>query len=170
MTEKGFLFLGVIFIIFLLIILLYIFIVGTQSNRKFILFSEQFDINNFTKFDIRFREMSYRKNSLGAFGGMYFFDAILYYSEDLVLIKQKRKLSVLLSTSIIFFPLILRRNTDKAYEGFVVQTPYSICKFGSFPLKIKYRTKFCDSEISIIPIGSKDIKTELEEKLLMWLK
>lgn len=170
MIDKGFLFFGVFFIIFALIILLYVTIVNAQSNRKFILFSQQFNLDTFKKYEIRFHEMAYRKNSFTASGGMWYFDATLYYSEDLIVIKQKGIFSILLSTSILFFPLILRRNLDKTCEGFVVQTPYSIYKTGSFPLKIKYRTKIYDSEISIIPLGGKNIRDKLEEKLLRWLK
>lgn len=170
MINKGFLFFGVFFIIFFILLLLYLIIVNAQSNRKFVLFSQQFNLDTFNKFEIRFREMGYQKNSLTVMGGMWFFNATLYYSDDLIIIKQKGIFSILLSTSIIFFPLILKRNPEKTYEGFVIQTPYSIYKTSSFPLKIKYRTKIYDSEISIIPIGDKDIKDKLEEKLLRWLK
>lgn len=170
MVNKGFLFFGICFIIISLIFSLYIYIVNVQSKRKFIRVSKQFDLDGFTKFDIRFREMSYRRDSFIAVGGMYFFDAILYYSEDLIIIKQRKIFSVLLSTSLLSFPLLLARNPDTVYKGLSTKSPYSISKFGSFRLKIKYRTKFNNSEISIIPLGNQDIKAELEKKLLMWLK
>ena len=155
---------------FFLIFLLYVLVVDAQSNRKFRKISEEFGLEDFSKFDIRVKVMSYGKNALIRSGGMYFFDAILYYSDDLIVIKQKKMFSIILSSSIAFFPLILANNPDKSYKGFIVRIPYSIYKFGTFPLKIKYRNKYYDSEVSLNVAGCKNSKAELEKRLLIWLK
>ncbi|WP_447636433.1 hypothetical protein [Flavobacterium microcysteis] len=149
-----------IFILLSCCLTIYISTQTRNSGKKAL---GNFNLNEFEKYQIRFQRMSYPKNLGKTYGGITV-DAILYYSQNAIIIDTEKHsfLHILYGYS---FPHLFVAEKNKSNHHY--KTPYSIYKTGNFPLRIKYLTDSHDVEISIVFKENAEEK-QIVEKILNW--
>lgn len=139
--------------------------VPTQMRNERKRAISNFNLSEFEKYRIRFKQVCYPKTAAARSRGGIIVNAILYYSQDAIIISPEKD-SYLNFLFGYFFPILFVSEKNK--KNYYYKIPYSIYKKDNFPLRIKYETTINDVEISIIMNKNTEEEKQLVERILNW--